>query len=73
MMLPTEWRASDSLQLASDAAASLRYAAILGFSWFYGAWPDGWRCLNITWLEFYPIVAALTVWAERLKIHGFCF
>ena len=32
------------LQLASDAAASWGYAAILGSSWFYGAWPGSWRC-----------------------------
>ena len=42
------WHDSLSLNLYTDAAGSLGYEGIFGSEWFFGAWPDEWKQLNIT-------------------------
>ena len=55
------------LSLYTDAACSLGYGTILGQKWFFGEWPDHWKHQNITLLEFFPILAAVIVWAPLLR------
>ena len=60
--LHEKWETSSPLKLFTDAAGSKGYGAIFGKHWFYGAWPDSWKSLNIAFLELFPIVIALHVW-----------
>ena len=64
---------SDSLQLYTDAAASLGYGACYKTKWFFGRFPIEWRELNITFLELYPIVIALELWGHLWKNHSVVF
>ena len=50
----------------SDVAGSKGYGAIFGKHWFFGAWPDTWKHLNITFLEFFAIVIALRIWGPLM-------
>ena len=61
-----QWDSDSSLELFSDAAGSKGYGAIFGKHWFFGAWPDAWKTLNITFLEFFPIVIALHIWGPLM-------
>ena len=61
------WITSDKLHLHSDASGSIGFAAILGKYWLQGHWPPEWKSLNITFLELYPIVAAVVTWSPFLK------
>ena len=61
-----QWDSDSSLELFSDAAGSKGYGAIFGKYWFFGAWPDAWKTLNITFLEFFPIVIALHIWGPLM-------
>jgi hypothetical protein len=65
--LQQRWATSISLQLYTDAAASLGYGAIFGQAWFYGEWPNLWKAYSITILEFYPILVAVETWASRMS------
>ena len=62
-----QWVSAAALNLYSDAAQSKGYGATLGREWFYGAWPEHLRDVDITTLEFYPIVVALNVWRRKLN------
>ena len=59
--LHEKWGASSSLKLFTDTAGSRGYGAIFGKHWFYGAWPDSWKSMNIAFLELFPIVIALHI------------
>ena len=61
------WISSDKLHLHSDTSGSIGFAAILGKYWLQGLWPPEWKNLNITFLELYPIVAAVVTWSPFLK------
>ena len=41
--------------------------------WFHGLWPMSWCAYNITVLELYPIVAAVSVWGDRWENKSVCF
>ena len=61
------WLSSTSLNLFTDASGTLGYGAVLGSSWFYGAWSQQWVNQNITLLELYPNdVLAVQIWGNRL-------
>lgn len=72
MMLPSVWETSATLALATDSSG-VGFGAVLGDSWFYGTWPPSWQGLNITFLELYPIVASLGVWASSLTNRRILF
>ena len=61
------WQDTTVLHLVTDAS-SLGFAAILEPHWFAGVWPDEWKppYRNITFLELYPIVAALHHWCATV-------
>ena len=42
---------SQNLNLFTDAAGSLGYAAIFGKHWCFGEWPSNWKQFNIAILE----------------------
>lgn len=58
------WVSSQTLKLHTDSVGSLGFGAIFGAHWIYGAWPQRWKSFHITFLEFYPIVAALFTWGH---------
>ena len=60
------WVSSTTLELFTDAAGSKGYGAVFGRKWFYGPWPEKWSSLNITFLEFFPIVLALHIWGSAM-------
>ena len=68
-----QWDSQSSLELFSDAAGSKGYGAIFGKHWFFGAWLDTWKHLNITFLEFFPIVIALRIWGPLLADRRIIF
>ena len=51
-----------ALQLYTDSSKTIRYGAVLGAEWLYGAWPDDWKAYDITFLELYPIVLSCILW-----------
>ena len=67
------WLDSFSLNLYTDAAASLGYGAVFGNEWCFGAWPDNWKQLNITILEFYPIVLSVLLWGDKMRNQRITF
>lgn len=57
-----------TLHVFTDASGSLGFGAILGSSWFFGAWDDDWWLnQNIMLLELYPIWLAIQIWGCRLS------
>ena len=65
--LGDEWVTNSALHLYTDASGSIGYGAVFGKKWFHGVWPQHWASLNITFLELFPIVAALVVWSPYFK------
>lgn len=67
------WAESPDLHLYTDAS-KLGYGAILNAKWVAGEFPLAWQENNITVLELYPIVLALSIWKDwlsnkKLRIH----
>ena len=56
------WQDSLTLNLYTDAAASLDYGAIFGNESCFGACCENWKHFNITILQFYPIVLSVLLW-----------
>ena len=67
LMLPSTWETSNSLQLVTDSAAAAGFGAVFQTHWFYGEFPTSWKRENITLLELYPIVAALSTWGPQMS------
>ena len=65
--LDEAWSTSYNLQFYTDAAQSSGYGIIFGKHWAYGTWPEAWKGHNICFLEFFPIVVALSTWCSELK------
>ena len=66
LFLDDRWRSSPQLSLFTDAAGSIGYAGIFANDWFQGNWNEEWRTQSIQLQEFYPIVLAVELWADRL-------
>ena len=73
IFMAEQWLSSTSLNLFTDASGTLGYGAVLGSSWFYGAWSQQWVNQNITLLELYPIVLAVQIWGNRLANERIIF
>jgi hypothetical protein len=57
-----------AFHIFTDASGSCGFGAVMGSSWFYGRWQDGWWSRqNVMLLELYPIWASLHVWKLRLE------
>lgn len=61
------WSSSSSFCFYTDAAQSKGYGIIFGKQWAYGRWPESWTEYSISFLEFFPIVAGLSIWSHELK------
>lgn len=66
-LLDDIWYDSVKLNLYTDASGKLGFGAIFGDKWCFGSWPDSWKGRNIAFLEFYPIVLSLYLWAPKMK------
>lgn len=64
---------STDIRLFTDASATFGYGAVFNNKWFYGRFPSTWKCVNITFLELYPIVVAALVWGKAWKNHSIVF
>ena len=69
-LLSSCWATSQNLNLFTDMAGSLGYAAIFGIHWCFGEWPSAWKQFNIAILEFFPIFLAIEIWG--LLMHDKC-
>ena len=58
---------NNTICLHTDSAKSLGYGAVYGSHWFFGSSPIEWTTFSITFLELYPIVVAVHVWARFWK------
>lgn len=65
--LEEAWSTSHTMHFYTDAAQSSGYGLIFGKHWAYGTWPDAWKAHNICFLEFFPIVIALSTWCTELR------
>ena len=65
--LGSRWATSQHLNLFTDAAGSLGYAAVFGKHWCFGEWPAAWKNFNITILELFPIVLAIEIWGPLMR------
>ena len=68
-----KWLTSSNINLYTDSAGSLGYAAVLGKRWFFGHCPDSWKSLNITILELFPIVLQTEIWGAIMCNHCIVF
>lgn len=60
--------AHPTIHIFTDASGSLGFGAIMGSSWFYGAWDDSWWSQqNIMLLELFPICLSIQLWGEGLR------
>ena len=67
------WHDSHTLNLYTDATASLGFGAIFGPYWCYGSWPEHWKSLNIAVLEFCPIVLSVLLWGDLMRNQRIIF
>ncbi|XP_072043013.1 uncharacterized protein [Amphiura filiformis] len=61
------WTPADSLQLFTDAAASVGAGAYFMGRWFFIPWSQEIKdneSIHITWMELFPIVVAARVWGS---------
>ena len=68
-----QWTNSHQLELYTDASGALGYGAVFGRHWCYGQWPYSWCCLNIAFLELYPIVLSLHLWGHDMQNQRILF
>ena len=63
------WQDNADIQLFTDASGSQGFGGYFQGLWFQGGgWPNHVCELSpsITWMEFFPIVAAVSVWGKEL-------
>ena len=63
------WLENTDIQLYTDASGSIGFGGYFRGSWFQGHWPEHVLASSpsIAWLEFFPIVVAVTIWGESLS------
>lgn len=69
-MIPDQYWIQDSdLQLFTDASGGIGFGGYFGGQWFRDLWPQSvhTEARSIAWLEFFPVVVALTLWGESLS------
>ena len=62
------WQDNDTLELFTDAAASIGFGGYFDGHWFQGEWTPELRAISpsIAYCEFYPLVIAVYCWGPRL-------
>lgn len=67
----SEWSSNDVLELFTDSCGSIGCGAYFSGEWVHMPWPDSWIKSeverDITFLEFVPIVLAMSIWGSRLR------
>ena len=58
------WETSQSLQLYTDAAASIGFGVVFDRHWLHGTWPNHWKSYSIALLEIFPIFIAVHIWGH---------
>ena len=66
MFMPEKWLSQKTVSLYTDSAKTKGFGAMMGKEWMYGEWEEREKEMDITVLEFYPIVLALKVWGQKL-------
>ena len=66
MFIPDRTWFNDELQLFSDAS-HVAAAALCEDKWLVVCFPDEWKSLHISVLEFYPLLLAVTVFSQVLE------
>ena len=63
------WLLNEDLQLFTDASSTIGFGGYFQGQWFNGVWPLQTKVStpSIAWLEFFPVVVALTLWGQQLK------
>ena len=61
------WIEAHCIHLYTDASGAIGYGAILGTHWFFGKWPEEWKTQSIAFLELFPIMASIVLWATELE------
>jgi hypothetical protein len=59
------WYSSDVLELYTDASG-FAYGMYFQGAWAQGRFPVQWLPRSITFKEFFPIMAAVTIWKDKL-------
>lgn len=72
LFLPSFENSSAVLNLYTDSS-SRACGAVLGSDWFQISFPEAWRRRNIAFLELYPIVVAIHMFADVLADSRVCF
>ncbi len=67
MLLDYKWVSAPVLNLATDSAGSLGFAAIFGSHYLFGRWPQQWLNFDITDKELLPIVLAVEIWGNEME------
>ena len=67
--LNVAWDSNSTLELFTDAAASIGYGGYFNGRWFQGKWPPALLAQppSIAFLEFYPLVVAVCCWGHLLR------
>jgi len=67
------WASNDALEIFTDSAGGKEMGLGIYFQgrWAFSQWPKKWFDMgllrNITFLELFPVVVALTMWGEQLQ------
>ena len=63
------WVLDSDLQLFTDASASIGFGGYFAGQWFQDKWPQSIlrNARSIAWLEFFPVVVAITLWGKSLS------
>ena len=69
---PRRAETSQTLNLFTDAS-SVEAAGICGSQWFWFADPKEWAAVNITFLQLFPIMVALSVFSDMFSNSAVIF
>ena len=61
------WSHSTSLEIFTDSAKSLGFAAVFKDMWLHGVFDSSVETMHISVLELYPIIVAVVVWSDLLS------
>ena len=73
------WVSNEDVHLFTDSAAGqgMGFGIYFAGKWAYAPWPMSWFDLgitdDITVLELFPLLVALTIWGEELRNKKICF
>lgn len=73
MFLQDNWSNSETINLFTDAASTLGFAAVFGKEWLAEMWPDHLKDFHINILELFPVVLAIEIWGNKMANHKIMF